>query len=492
MRGGLRREDAFDAAFAERVLILGEPLCQVVAHEGGGDRTARRDAEPAADHRGAKQGRPVTRQLFPHLKHHAQADLGGMAAEREAFFHRQQDFADAEETDDRDEKVDAAEQLAPAEGHSQLGGNRVHADACEQQAERHRDDRLVLFLPSQPHERAERQQIDREEFRRPELQRKRRDAGRKERDQQHRYQRADEGGRKGRGKRLGSFALLRHRIAVEGRRHRPGLAGDVEKDRGDRAAEQRSPVDARQHHDGRGRVHREGEGQQDRDSVRAAQTRQYADEDSQHQPDHHQREDLPGQQDAEAVHQETESFHELALVTEQGFEGPFWHDDVERDIESDEHGEREHGCREDRLPRSNASDEDHESGDEKETRDVEPEPLHQQAEQQGRDEYLYDAPELRPGNEGFRWLPARQQFLAQAVQAGGCKDNGQIEREIAGLRAGGVPRDAGAPVVKRQQQSEPHQHYRDGYIDGAAAGKRRRVVRRRARIFDDDFDFRLR
>ena len=36
----------------------------------------------------------------------------------------------------------------------------------------------------------------------------------------------------------------RHRVAVEGGRHRPGLARDVEQDRGDRAAEERAPVDA--------------------------------------------------------------------------------------------------------------------------------------------------------------------------------------------------------------------------------------------------------
>src|SRR3977135_4675194 len=72
----------------------------------------------------------------------------------------------------------------------------------------------------------------------------------------------------------------------------------------------------------------------------------------------------------------------LALVAEQGFERPLRHDDVERDIESDEHGEREHQCREHRLPRSNASDEHHESGDEQEARDGEPEPWHKQDKKQ--------------------------------------------------------------------------------------------------------------
>src|SRR6266702_497128 len=49
VRRRLRREYALDAALAERLLVLGEALGEVVAHEGGGDRSARRDAEPAAD-----------------------------------------------------------------------------------------------------------------------------------------------------------------------------------------------------------------------------------------------------------------------------------------------------------------------------------------------------------------------------------------------------------------------------------------------------------
>ena len=198
-----------------------------------------------------------------------------------------------------------------AEGHAQLAGHGVHADAGQQQAERHRDDGLVLGLAAEADEGAEGQQIDREEFRRPEFQRERRDQRRQKRDQQHRDQRADEGGGERRGQRFRRPALLRHRIAVEGGRDRPGLAGDVEQDRGDGAAEQRAPVDARQHHDRRGRIHREGQRQQDRDAVGAAEARQHADEDAEHQPDHHQRHDLPRHQNGEAVQQQTEGFHRI-------------------------------------------------------------------------------------------------------------------------------------------------------------------------------------
>ena len=123
----------------------------------------------------------------------------------------------------------------------------------------------------------------------------------------HRDQRADEGRGEGRGQRFRRPALLRHRIAVEGGRDRPGLAGDVEQDRGDGAAEQRAPIDAGQHHDGRGRIHREGQRQQDRDAVGAAEARQHADEDAEHEPDHHQQQRLPRQQHGKAVHQKAEA-----------------------------------------------------------------------------------------------------------------------------------------------------------------------------------------
>ena len=278
------------------------------------------------------------------------------------------------------------EQLRRPKRHAQLPGHGVHADAGEQQAQRHRNDRLVLVLAAEADKGAEGQEIDGEELRRAEFQRKRGDQRRQEGDQQHRDERADEGRGERRGQRLRRPALLRHRIAVEGGRHRPGLAGNVEQDRGDGAAEQRAPIDAGQHHDRRGRVHREGQRQQDRHAVGAAEPGQNADENAEHQPDHHQRKRLPGEQNGKAVQEQAEGFHHesscrhceeqrdeaiqtdsaemvwiaswslswAALradpfarndgerhigssVTEGRFERPFRHDDVEHDIEGDEH-----------------------------------------------------------------------------------------------------------------------------------------------------------
>ena len=110
-------------------------------------------------------------------------DAGGVAAQRQPLFHGQEDFADAEQADDGDQEVDAAQEFRRTEGHAQLAGHGVHADAGEQEAERHRNDRLVLGFTAEPDKRAEREQIHREEFGRPEFQRERRDHRRQERDQ---------------------------------------------------------------------------------------------------------------------------------------------------------------------------------------------------------------------------------------------------------------------------------------------------------------------
>ena len=98
-------------------------------------------------------------------------------------------------------------------------------------------------------------------------------------------------------------ALLRQRIAVEGRRHRPWLARNVEQDRGDGAAEQRSPIDAGEHDDRGGRRHAEGQRQQNGDAVGRAKSRQDADQHAEQDADHHVDEVARHQHDAEAVHQ---------------------------------------------------------------------------------------------------------------------------------------------------------------------------------------------
>ena len=211
-----------------------------------------------------------------------------LALELEALLHRQQDLADAEQPDHRDQEVEAREQFGKAERQAQLTGHVVEPDRGEREADHHGDDRLERRLLAQADEAAERQEIDAEFLGRAELQREARDQRRHQRDDDHREQRADERRRERGGERLAGLALLRHRMAVEGGRHRPWLARDVEQDRGDGAAEQRAPVDAGQHDDRRGRRHREGQRQQDRDAVGAAETGQHADDHAEQDADDHQ------------------------------------------------------------------------------------------------------------------------------------------------------------------------------------------------------------
>src|SRR6266568_3747450 len=116
----------------------------------------------------------------------------------------------------------------------------------------------------------------------------------------------------------------------------------------------------------------------------------------------------------------------LTLVTEQGFERPLRHDDVERDLESDEHDEGEEKRGEQGLPDADASDEYHEARDQQEARHVQTEPLRKEAKEQSREEYLQHAAQLRARDEG---------------------------------------------------------------VDRAIAGHRRRIARRRGRVLDDDFVF---
>ena len=128
---------------------------------------------------------------------------------------------------------------------------------------------------------------------------KRGDQRREERDQDDGDERADERRRERGRQRFVRAALLRHRMAIERRRDRPRFTGNIEEDRCDRTTEQRPPVDAGQHDDGRRRRHREGQRQQDRDAIGAAQSGQHADNHAEQDADEHQCQVVRGQRDAE-------------------------------------------------------------------------------------------------------------------------------------------------------------------------------------------------
>ena len=140
-----------------------------------------------------------------------------------------------------------------------------------------------------------------------------------------------------------------------------------------------------------------------------------------------------------------------------------------------------------------APDHAHEARDQQEARDVEPEPLHQQAEEKGRNEDLHDAPKLVARDEGPGAPSSRcAERDAEAEQRRAGEDHAQIERQVAALRAVLRPSHPAAPVVEPEQQREREQQQVHDDLDGARGRHRRRIARRRARIADDDLGSQVR
>ena len=94
MRCRLRCHHPFHLACAKIVRGFGHAFGHAVTHEGGWGGAPRGDAHPTADQTGAKGGGPILGQLRPGFEHVAQADASFLTFERQAFFHRQQNFAD--------------------------------------------------------------------------------------------------------------------------------------------------------------------------------------------------------------------------------------------------------------------------------------------------------------------------------------------------------------------------------------------------------------
>src|SRR5262245_12859865 len=108
---GLRRHDSLKLTVTELRATFRDALGHAVAHKGCWRRTTWRNSHPAADDGATQRCRPELRQLGPGLQHDTWIDLRAPTSEGKAFLHRQQDLADAEQTDDCDQKVEAAQQL---------------------------------------------------------------------------------------------------------------------------------------------------------------------------------------------------------------------------------------------------------------------------------------------------------------------------------------------------------------------------------------------
>ncbi len=128
-------------------------------------------------------------------QHHLGVDLRRLAAEFEALFHGQQDFADAEQADDRDQEVEAVQQFLEAEGEAELAGHHVEADGGEREADHHRHHGLGRRFLAHADEGAEGQEVHRELLGRAELQRERGNQRGDQRDHDDGDEGADEGRR---------------------------------------------------------------------------------------------------------------------------------------------------------------------------------------------------------------------------------------------------------------------------------------------------------
>ena len=172
MGSGFRCQHAFDLAFAKGFGVFGHALGDAVAHKRGGRCPAGRDAHPAADGGGAEKGQPVLGQCFPGLPHHFGVEPGRLAFEGQAFFHGEQDLANAEQTDHCDQGVKALEQYGELIGHAQLAGHGVHANGGQRKAQHHGHDDLGRRFLAHAHKAAKSEQLHREVFGRPEVERK--------------------------------------------------------------------------------------------------------------------------------------------------------------------------------------------------------------------------------------------------------------------------------------------------------------------------------
>src|SRR5262245_65892458 len=172
MRRGLRRNYAFNFAFTEILPALRNALADAVAHERSRRRAGRADAHPASDQAGAQRQHPVAGQLRPGLEYDLQIYLGCLAAEAQPLLHGQQDFADAEQADDRDEKIKTAEHLLDAERQAQLASHLVEPNRAEPESKHPGSIRLDRRLLAEADKAAESQEIDRENLGRPEPQAK--------------------------------------------------------------------------------------------------------------------------------------------------------------------------------------------------------------------------------------------------------------------------------------------------------------------------------
>jgi len=153
MRRGFRREDAFDPPFTEAVLVLGKALRKIVAHERCGDRATGviPSQQPITDERSS-----VT-QYFgksfhtPSTTRRLMLAAWPRSASRSSMVSKISLMPNSPITATR--KLIPRSKSPEPKRHPQRAGDGVHTNSRNQQAKRHRNQRLVLVLAAETDKR---------------------------------------------------------------------------------------------------------------------------------------------------------------------------------------------------------------------------------------------------------------------------------------------------------------------------------------------------
>ena len=168
-------------------------------------------------------------------------------------------------------------EFGQAEGKARFAGDGLLADGAEHQPERHRQQRGGQRAAGYARHHHQAAGGERKKFRGAEQDRDIGQQRREHHDADHRQRAADERADRDDGQRGAGAALLGELIAVDRGDHGSGLAGNVEQDRGGRAAIHRAVEDAGHHDQAGGRIEREGQRQDQRHAGDRAEARQHAD-----------------------------------------------------------------------------------------------------------------------------------------------------------------------------------------------------------------------
>ena len=213
--GRFRAADAFDGAVAEVLLVLGELLGVIVAHEAGDGRArARENADDVADDPGTDDRRRE-HLLLRFGKTDLIGELGGLLTLLDLLLGKDEHLRHGEETDERARRVDALGEERMAE-HEALGAvDGVKADRGKEQAERAGHEALDDGLARNAGDDRKAEDTEPELFRRHEFQRELGKQRGEEVQGDAAEQAAPEGAPAGRGERLARLTLQRHLVAAD-------------------------------------------------------------------------------------------------------------------------------------------------------------------------------------------------------------------------------------------------------------------------------------